>query len=157
MVNPPGGGTRTSRMVCADLPPTGVAVWWLWTAPRLQPVHLTYPVGVRDSAARGWGPKVSRRLKDLAETRFVNVRGCPDTEGQAVGPRHRGSVGAVIVCAGQRAGQEGSSPSGARMRGAVSKSGGNASLAGERKVWRPLNGHEGESRIQPRGTWSRRS
>ena len=37
----------------------------------------------------------------------------------------------LIVCAGQRDGQEGSSPSGARMRGAVSKSGGNSSLAGE--------------------------
>src|SRR5262249_26108052 len=57
--------------------------------PRLQPVHLTYPVGVRDSAARGWGPKVSRRLNDLAESRFVNVRGCPVTQGPAVGPRHR--------------------------------------------------------------------
>src|SRR5262245_13889672 len=40
------------------------------------------------------------------------------------------------------------------MRGAVSKSGGNSSLAGERKVWRTLHGHEGESRIQPRGTCS---
>ena len=37
----------------------------------------------------------------------------------------------LIVCAGQRVGQEGWSPSGARMRGAVSKGGGNASLAGE--------------------------
>src|SRR3712207_5923143 len=36
-----------------------------------------------------------------------------------------------VVCAGQRHGQEGSSPSGARMRGAVSKRGGNASRAGE--------------------------
>ena len=36
----------------------------------------------------------------------------------------------AIVCAGQRMNQEGSSPSGARMRGAVSKSGGNSSLAG---------------------------
>jgi hypothetical protein len=36
-----------------------------------------------------------------------------------------------IVCAGQRIDQEGSSPSGARMRSAVSKSGGNASLAEE--------------------------
>jgi hypothetical protein len=62
--------------------------------------------------------------------------------------------GASVVCAGQRDGQEGSSPSGARMRGAVSESGGNSSLAEERKVWRTLNGHEGESRIQPRGTWS---
>ena len=35
----------------------------------------------------------------------------------------------AVVCAGQRMNQEGSSPSGARMRSAVSKSGGNASLA----------------------------
>ena len=36
-----------------------------------------------------------------------------------------------VVCAEQRVDREGSSPSGARMRGAVSKSGGNSSLAGE--------------------------
>src|SRR5262245_45197464 len=60
----------------------------------------------------------------------------------------------LVVCAGQRDGQEGSSPSGAWMRGAVSESGGNSSLAEERKVWRTLTGHEGESRIQPRGTCS---
>ena len=64
----------------------------------------------------------------------------------------------VVVCAGQRVVQEGRSPSGARMRGVMSESGGNASLAGERrKVWRCLNGHEGESRIQPRRTWSHRT
>ena len=58
-----------------------------------------------------------------------------------------------VVCAEQRVDREGSSPSGARMRSAVSKSGGNASLAGEEwKVWRSLNGHEGESRKQPRRT-----
>ena len=57
------------------------------------------------------------------------------------------------VCAEQRIVHEGSSPSGAQMRGAISKSGVN-SLAGRRKgkVWRGLNGHEGESRIQPRPT-----
>ena len=38
-----------------------------------------------------------------------------------------------VVCAGQRPDQVGSSPTGARMRGAISKSGGNASLAGERE------------------------
>ena len=60
------------------------------------------------------------------------------------------------MCAGQRVGQEGWSPFGARMRSAVSESGDNTSLAGEeRKVWRSLNGHEGESRTQPRCTWSR--
>ena len=43
------------------------------------------------------------------------------------------------------------------MRGAVSKSGGK-SVAGrrKRKLWRSLNGHDGESRTQPRSTWSRR-
>src|SRR6516165_10246090 len=65
---------------------------------------------------------------------------------------------AFVLCAGQRPDQEGSSPSGARMRSAVSKSGGNASLAEARgKVWRRLLGHEGESRIQARRTWSHRS
>jgi len=38
-------------------------------------------------------------------------------------------VRAAIVCAGQRIDQEGSSPSGSRMRGVISKGGGNASLA----------------------------
>ena len=36
-----------------------------------------------------------------------------------------------IVCAGQRMSQEGWSPSGALMRGVISESGGNSSLAGE--------------------------
>ncbi len=39
----------------------------------------------------------------------------------------------AVVCAGQRVVQEGSSPSDARMRGVISKRGGNASRAGERK------------------------
>jgi hypothetical protein len=39
------------------------------------------------------------------------------------------------------------------MRSVISKSGGNASLAGKSwKVWRCLNGHKGESRTQPRRT-----
>ncbi len=41
----------------------------------------------------------------------------------------------AIVCAGQRVVQEGSSPSGARMRGAISERGGNASRAGERRLF----------------------
>jgi len=40
---------------------------------------------------------------------------------------------ACVVCAGQRVVQEGSSPSGARMRGVISERGGNASRAGERE------------------------
>jgi len=34
------------------------------------------------------------------------------------------------------------------MRSAISERGGNASRAGEVKVWRSLNGHESESRTQ---------
>ena len=55
----------------------------------------------------------------------------------------------LIVCAEQRVVQEGSSPSGARMRSAISERGGNASWAGEGgRVWRSLNGHESESRTR---------
>src|ERR1022692_456472 len=44
------------------------------------------------------------------------------------------------------------------MRSAISERGGNASRAGKGKqVWRSLNGHKGESRTQPRRTWSRSS
>jgi hypothetical protein len=42
----------------------------------------------------------------------------------------------AIVCAGQRMNQEGSSPSGARMRGAVSKGRGNALPASGASRWR---------------------
>src|SRR6516164_10085036 len=61
------------------------------------------------------------------------------TKGSPTGGNTQGDR-VLVVCAGQRDGQEGSSPSGARMRGAVSESGGNSSLAGERKVWRSLCG-----------------
>ncbi len=63
----------------------------------------------------------------------------------------------LVVCAGQRTDQEGSSPSGARMRSAVSERGGNASRAGGEQVWRSLHGHEGESRTRPRWTCSQLS
>jgi len=45
----------------------------------------------------------------------------------------RGESDGFVVCAGQRPDQESSSLSGVRMRDAISKSGGNASLAGEPK------------------------
>ena len=42
-----------------------------------------------------------------------------------------GESDGCVVCAEQRVDQEGSSPSGARMRSAISERGGNASRAGE--------------------------
>ena len=48
----------------------------------------------------------------------------------------RGKSDVATVCAGQRMSQEGSSPSGARMRSAVSKGGGNASSASGFTRWR---------------------
>ena len=44
---------------------------------------------------------------------------------------NRNGIHRPIFCAEQRVVREGSSPSGARMRGAISKSGDNTSLAGE--------------------------
>ena len=59
----------------------------------------------------------------------------PDArEGQA-GPG--GMADRLVVCAGQCFDPEGSSPSAARMRGGVSKDGGNASSAGERDHGEP--------------------
>jgi len=54
-----------------------------------------------------------------------------------------------VVCAGQRPDQEGSSPSGARMRSAISKRGGNSSLAGE--PGRPPEGRVSTVRWNPKG------
>ncbi len=52
---------------------------------------------------------------------------------RAIKAQMNGSVESYsgIVCAEQRVDREGPSPSGARMRSAVSKSGGNSSLAGK--------------------------
>ena len=53
------------------------------------------------------------------------------------GMHARGKSDGRVVCAGQRFDPEGSSPSAARMRGGVSKDGGNASSAGERDHGEP--------------------
>jgi len=95
-----------------------------------------------------------RNLGDLAWPAVALA--IPGRDGKARSQSRRGAgegSDGLVVCAGQRPDQEGSSPSGARMRSAVSKSGGNASLAEARgKVWRRLLGHEGESRTQARRT-----
>jgi len=64
--------------------------------------------------------------------------------------RHAGVRGA-IVCAGQRPDPEGSSPSAARMRGGVSKDGGNASSAGERNHGEPYAGTKSETTDTAKG------
>ena len=75
-------------------------------------------------------------VEATGETRLV-----PGGNGRSKVGRITGSTGKAvederesdghIVCAGQRTDQEGWNPSGARMRGAISESGGNASLAVE--------------------------
>ena len=63
-----------------------------------------------------------------------------------------------IVCAEQGVDREGSSPSGARMRSAVSKSGGNSSLAGKSgRYGEAYTGTKAKAGNRPRRTWSRRS
>jgi hypothetical protein len=55
------------------------------------------------------------------------------------------------VCAGQRLDPEGSSPSAARMRGGVSKDGGNASSAGEHDHGEPYTGTKSETTDTAKG------
>jgi len=94
-------------------------------------------VPLRDEAARG---KAARK----AETPGPSARHSPSSgaKGECVkGIDERRTTKRIetddrasehfVVCAGQRVNQEGLSPSGARMRGVISKGGGNALLAGE--------------------------
>jgi RNA-directed DNA polymerase len=114
---------------------------------------VTDPAQSETLCMRGNSSHGNREIPSLPDT--GGVPGRPEKATSRTSGTHGGGKSdGRIVCAGQRDGQEGSSPSGARMRGAVSEGGGNSSPAGERQVWRPLYGHEGESRIQPRGTWS---
>jgi hypothetical protein len=55
------------------------------------------------------------------------------------------------MCAGQRFDPEGSSPSAARMRGGLSKDGGNASSAGERNHGEPYAGTKSETTDTAKG------
>ena len=57
----------------------------------------------------------------------------------------------LIVCAGQRLDPEGSSPSATRMRGGVSKDGGNASSAGENDHGEPYAGTKSETTDTAKG------
>ena len=110
-----------------------------------------------DQSRRGTGDGMHGRRTDRQHGKPQRWDNAPNRTPARDRPGRRGVTDRFVVCAGQRDGQEGSSPSGARMRGAVSESGGNSSLAEERKVWRTLTGHEGESRIQPRRTCSHRT
>jgi len=62
-----------------------------------------------------------------------------DSQGDSI-PVQKSAEG--IVCAGQRPDQVGWSPTGALVRSAISKGGGNASLAGGGPISETLNGHE---------------
>ena len=61
------------------------------------------------------------------------------------------------MCAGQRFDPEGSSPSAARMRGGVSKDGGNASSAGEHDHGEPYAGTKSETTDTAKGRTYRRA
>jgi hypothetical protein len=63
----------------------------------------------------------------------------------------RGKSDDCVVCAGQRLDPEGSSPSAARMRGGLSKDGGNASSAGEHGHGEPYAGTMSETTDTAKG------
>src|SRR3954454_13905026 len=67
------------------------------------------------------------------------------------GTHARGKSDGRIVCAGQRLDPEGSSPSAARMRGGVSKDGGNSSSAGELDHGEPYAGTKSETTDTAKG------
>ena len=107
----------------------------------------TFRRGVRDST-------VTRAGQATGEAVLVPPRNRWSRVGHITGATGKVADGETVaegfvVCAEQRVDREGSSPSGARMRSAISERGGNASRAGKRKqVWRSLNGHESESGTQ---------
>ena len=70
----------------------------------------------REISWTSWLTEQDRSAKAINRTADVNVQEKSDC---------------AVVCAEQRVAQEGSSPSGARMRSAISERGGNASRAGE--------------------------
>ena len=78
-------------------------------------VRFSVAIDTEHLASDGAKPQVLRWYRRAKAT----TRGGKDGEESAC----------LIVCAGQRVAQEGSSPSGALMESTVSKSGGNASLA----------------------------
>ena len=67
-------GQRTDQEVLVV--PTGHRGWLLTlTSPKAPTGHLSYPVGVRDSAKSGLGHTANRHLPYLAASIFVNVGG----------------------------------------------------------------------------------
>jgi len=70
----------------------------------------------REISWTSWLTEQDRSAKAINRTVDVNVQEKSDC---------------AVVCVEQRVAQEGSSPSGARMRSAISERGGNASRAGE--------------------------
>ena len=75
-------------------------------------------ISVRENRESPWSPVANGKTGRIGKAGGRNPM--MHDQGQSDRP---------VMCAGQRADQVGSSPIGARMRGAVSKSGGNASLA----------------------------
>jgi hypothetical protein len=89
------------------------------------PGHVSKKVGREPKRAPHLLPHQEERLW-IRVGRYVQPRGDRRKHGRMVEQSYN-----PIVRAEQRVVQEGSSPSGARMRGAISESGGNSSLAEE--------------------------
>jgi hypothetical protein len=87
-----------------------------------------------DGDRRKGGVSLVRALMENVGTCRHDAKGRPQWKTHTDRVPMRGTgADQPVVCAGQRLDREGSSPSAARMRGGVSKDGGNASSARERR------------------------
>ena len=103
----------------------------------------------RSHRGNGDGMSTHGNLLQHGKPQRREARSQPDArEGQAGPP---GVADRLVVCAGQRFDPEGSSPSAARMRGGLSKDGGNASSAGERNHGEPYAGTKSETTDTAKG------
>src|SRR5207342_1888123 len=132
------GGSQSNLQLC-----------WRLLAPRAELAsigrrqHEQPNTDRHDCSSRRGGSDstVTRTCRATGEALLVPARNRRSMVGRITGETGKSAedervAAGSVVCAGQRMSQEGSSPSGARMRSAVSKGGGNASPASGESRWK---------------------
>ena len=89
---------------------------------------IAKPISIKGAGCKSGG-RVRKAVELTSGDLSLVANSRLSIEGSMLIRRQKSAEG--ILCAEQRVAQEGSSPSGARMRSAISERGGNASRAGE--------------------------